>query len=1444
LFFAAKHFDPQLGIDAHTYLAPPGVWPSLHIGMVFDPFDYLPTISVSPDNPVLQALSAAGNVMQDGLSLIGESTRAPEVPAPPGATAGAPESVPIPLGATVEVAGVKRANAGTGGLDFHILIGAPMPVIRAPAGPQFDDELFMGSRIVLADGDPFSRITMPVLACNVVGMIPPFRPKKLAKKVHLSLLLPTTFNIALPVNVFVGGPPTISWASMMSRAFLKALGKGFKAAARKVFKNMPSGFLKCKVLRAEPVDLRDGSVSVEHQDFEIPGRLPLAWTREYSSSSSHDGVCGHGWQTPADIRLEIAADGTVCFIGPGQVALFEGLPQVDGSTHYLLDVIDGARLWRTGGTLVVRTKDGLRHCFEPAAAMVMPGSGRVVPIERIEDACGNHWRFVWRGRQLMRIVERGHGAQPGRVIEVGSQAGRIREMALQDPDTQRPHVLVSYRHEQADLAAVLDALGAARSFEYVEHRMVRHTDRLGLSFSYAYDTRWRVVHAWGDDGLYDYRFAYDDTLRQTRVTDSLGHVSVVTLDENRLPLCEVDPLGGVTVFEYDESGRTVAVIGPEGLCTRFAYDARGNLLRMQLPDGSSTGTEYDEQDQVLAVIDPLGHRWPRSSDGRGLLLSQTDPLGAATHFAYDSRGQLTRITDPRGAVTELSYDAHGQLASLRDPLGHASRFEHDALGRLTAQCDPLDRWTRYHHDGKGRVVRIFQPDGSQIACAYDAEDQLVCHVDEAGAETRLEYAGLGKVSRRTQADGHSVSYRYDTEEQLVGLTNERGEHYALQRDTLGRIVEEVDYWGQSRRYDYDGAGRLVSTLDPLGQRIAYTTDKLGRILCKTLPDTLQAGRQVQEQFAYDAAGRLVELRNPSRHVRRRYDAASRLLEETQDGFRVISSYDAAGNRVLRETSAGNRVACTFDLRNQVASIAVNDEPLISVTRDALGRATREQLDEHAQRHFAYEAGGRLTAQAVLVDAHPVFETRYDHDAAGHLIRRTDNRQGVDEYRYDALGRLLQHTDPKGRIERFLNDPANDRLRTVVRETPALQVAGGAPSPASVWMREGDHNGLHYVFDRAGDLVSRRRENPDAPQDLQLLWDANHRLVQTRGNGRTVTYGYDALGRRAFKRDATHTTWFFWDGDALLGETRQRLDLPRTAPIDIGRVKEWWAARRRGHPSETAHGQAREYVYYPDSFVPLALVEGEGPDEQPGASRRRLLHYYTDPNGSPIRVFDGKGATLWSATYTAWGHALPAPAGSIDNPLRYQGQYHDPETGLHYNRYRYFDSNIGQFVGQDPLRLATGSNLYAYAPNAIAWADPLGLHSTEVDYGSTDLSQMAQAYRMDNGIFGGRNVAVFEYLDHNGMPNYVTQVSQGKHAERRIAEYLDKIGIKPEQVTRVYTELAPCPPIRGMQYCRNMLDERFKKATVTHSFEYGESYASRRRGVKKMTEAARKLFRGC
>ena len=122
----------------------------------------------------------------------------------------------------------------------------------------------------------------------------------------------------------------------------------------------------------------------------------------------------------------------------------------------------------------------------------------------------------------------------------------------------------------------------------------------------------------------------------------------------------------------------------------------------------------------------------------------------------------------------------------------------------------------------------------------------------------------------------------------------------------------------------------------------------------------------------------------------------------------------------------------------------------------------------------------------------------------------------------------------------------------------------------------------------------------------------------------------------------------------------------------------------------------------------------------------IFHVHADHLGTPRELTDAAGHLVWAASYKAWGAAVEIAhpprrvlggaveecweeqADPVTQNLRSQGQYFDPETGLHYNRYRYYDPAVGRFIGQDPIGLLGGSNSYQYGPNPVVWIDPLGL----------------------------------------------------------------------------------------------------------------------------------------
>ncbi|WP_346778921.1 RHS repeat-associated core domain-containing protein [Burkholderia sp. Se-20373] len=205
------------------------------------------------------------------------------------------------------------------------------------------------------------------------------------------------------------------------------------------------------------------------------------------------------------------------------------------------------------------------------------------------------------------------------------------------------------------------------------------------------------------------------------------------------------------------------------------------------------------------------------------------------------------------------------------------------------------------------------------------------------------------------------------------------------------------------------------------------------------------------------------------------------------------------------------------------------------------------------------------------------------------------------------------------------------------------------------------------------------------------------------------YYYDAPDRRIAKEVNGECTLYGWDGDTLAWES--------------------------GNGEHGGNGRTTHYVYEPNSFVPMVQATHAGwiplheqpdydehydIDRDPLWSRTnrpveftRIGYYQCDQIGTPQEVTDAQGEIEWSARYRAWGEAKEviseaARKAGIRNPIRFQGQYFDHETGLHYNRNRYYDPNTGRFISKDPIGLQGGLNAWQYAPNPITWIDPLGL----------------------------------------------------------------------------------------------------------------------------------------
>jgi RHS repeat-associated protein len=152
--------------------------------------------------------------------------------------------------------------------------------------------------------------------------------------------------------------------------------------------------------------------------------------------------------------------------------------------------------------------------------------------------------------------------------------------------------------------------------------------------------------------------------------------------------------------------------------------------------------------------------------------------------------------------------------------------------------------------------------------------------------------------------------------------------------------------------------------------------------------------------------------------------------------------------------------------------------------------------------------------------------------------------------------------------------------------------------------------------------------------------------------------------------------------------------------------------QRSHLAEqsTADGRHITWDYAPGTHRPLTQTtrRADGSPITQLAQTPRFHAIVTDPAGTPTELVTPGGDIAWQHRTAVWGTPLPAPPDAAHCPLRYPGQYADPETGLHYNFHRYYDPETSRYLAPDPLGLTPAADPSGYVHNPHTWSDPLGL----------------------------------------------------------------------------------------------------------------------------------------
>ncbi|GAA2785677.1 RHS repeat-associated core domain-containing protein [Saccharopolyspora taberi] len=1025
----------------------------------------------------------------------------------------------------------------------------------------------------------------------------------------------------------------------------------------------------------DPIDVASGDVVLPQTDVELAGVLPLVLRRLHLSSYRAGWSFGSNWASTVDQRLEVDEAG-VSFAGDDGTLLFyphpapESLPQAGPRKPLALT--------DEGYTITVAEEGWTLHF----------GSGSaVLPLRAITDRNGHRIEFDRDEAGVPTEIRHSGGYR----IRVESADGLITALHLCGADGGADLPLVRFGYQGGRLAEVINASGVPLRFTYDDAgRITSWTDRNGTWYRYGYDHEGRVVRADGSGGFFSGTMSYEDGV--TRWTNSLGQQTAYHLDERGRTVREVDPAGNEVRSEWDEFDRPLTRTDPLGRVMRYEYDEAGNLLAVSRPDGSQTRFEYNDRGLPVTVVAPDGTVSRQEYDERGNLTRVIDPAGAVTTYGYDEHGNLSTITDALGGVRTVETDAAGLPVSVTDATGATTRYERDGFGRTSVVVDPLGGVTRFGWTVDGAPAWRTLPDGTTEKWAYDGEGNLRTHVDPLGQVTRTEVTHFDLPIAEVRPNGTRLEFGYDTELRLTSVTNQQGLVWRYEYDTVGNLVRETDFNGRMVTYRHDAAGQLIERTNGEGETTRFTHDVFGNVV-----ERRSGGKT--STFTYDALGRLVEATNPEAQVAFRRDPAGRVLAETVNGRTIASVYDPLGRRVRRRTPSGAESVWDYDASSRPVALHTAGRTL-RFDYDSAGNEIQRHLGSDAVLSQSWDANHKLLSQTLTGAAGGrVQERSYTYRADGFLSAMDDRLTGPRTFDLDRTGRVTA-VSGSGWTERYAYDAAGN-IANASWPTPSgadVDEIGDREYSGTLIRRAGK---VRYEHDAQGRVVLRQRKRlSQRPETWRYLWDADDQLSEVlTPDGARWRYRYDPLGRRIAKQRLTpdgsrilEQVEFVWDG-LVMAEQAHTDGLPNGPGLGDARVTVW----------DYEPGTSRPLTQTERS--PLSNAPQQWIDEQ-------FYSIVTDLVGTPTELIDDKGDIAWFHRTTLWGATIDQSGGGAGTPLRFPGQYHDPETGFNYNFHRHYDPVSGRYSSADPIGLEGGTNPHQYVPNPHTWLDPLGLTPTQ------------------------------------------------------------------------------------------------------------------------------------
>lgn len=1063
---------------------------------------------------------------------------------------------------------------------------------------------------------------------------------------------------------------------------------------------------------SDPVDVATGDLVQQLSVLSLPGTLPLTLTRSYRSRSTKKGIFGQKWTDEWSCSLKVHED-ELCYTSSTGVALYYPLPQ-DGIFH---DARNSCQeQYRLAGDMRSELTFFDRHSqITQVFSLYEKGS---YLLSAIHDNYSNQINFI-RTDGVLTEIRHSDGYQ----LSLDWQQQHLLSIDLISPQRQR---LVTCNYDNHGFLAECDTF----QFTHLWHEysadgfMTRWQDTDKTQVSYRYDETGRVTHVSTPHGYYNDCFIYNDNEHCTTYIDAEGGETRYWYNEDGLVTRSLDPLGReeITVWENTQlQSRTDAL----GRTTEYQYNDEGDIRQIALPGGYSLYYDYNENGQLTRLTVPGNQVWQWAYDDKGSMVSLTDPQGRQQQFSYSEQGDLLRQIMPGGATWQWNYDVLHQLRETTAPDGGVTQLEQDILRRLLSVKDPLGFTTQFRHSKAhagplGSVEEISRPDGVRELMRQNSEKLPESFTDGEGKTTRYEYGAFDLLTAVVRPDGERLECRYDKLTRLTDIINAEGESYRLTYDKAGQLVAETDFTGRTLTYGYDDAGRCIRTTFPDGTHLNRRYNVTDQVTDEEVTQGDSDRILSTTTFRYDSLCRLVEAKNSDATVTYEYDDASRVTAETINGRRTEYSHDANLDTVAQRTTAGITERFTRGLMGELTSWQIADHAPLIFEYDLRGQETSRKSKAGFHQTQGYTQTGMLTTQRAGSQTAPQARNKdlqrqwlYDH--AYNLTMISDSLRGTmvnsvtandqishatwtgsgstlmseERFTYDSNLNITRRQTWVNEVLESETHQQQQHGRVISRGHKAWRHSTHRINPDTGMPEEGkfvrvvNAHDITWKYDINGRLVEKLVDKGGyRPLQWRYRWDARSQLTGLETpEGERWEYKYDPFGRRISKRCSNRDkpgTDFHWNGYQLTEETPVNAD---------------------GTPDDE---NAIRWIYEPGSFTPLACY-----------AKGQLYYAVTDTVGRVQELLTEDGEIVWRGKQQLWGRE---EAANDDNPscrLRFPGQYEDAESGLYYNRFRYYDCETGQYLCADPIGLRGGLNPYGYVGNPLKYIDPLGLCKADI-----------------------------------------------------------------------------------------------------------------------------------